>query len=82
MALSEFFKINYPRGHWSDTFFRREVFNHSDKIIRLTNEYIFDYNIKRKVLRLSNGSMGIVNNKRDKGHYRKYYFTDQATPPF
>jgi len=83
MALSEFFKINYPRGHWSDSYFRRAVFNHSDKIIRLTNEYVYDYRLERRVLRLSNGSMGIVNNKKDKErrrHYRKYFFTDQERP--
>jgi ATP-dependent exoDNAse (exonuclease V) alpha subunit len=83
MALSEFFKANYPRGHWSDSYFRRAVFNHSDKIIRLTNEYIYDYRLEKRVLRLSNGSMGIVNNKKDKEqrrYYRKYFFTDQEHP--
>jgi DNA replication protein DnaC len=75
MALSNFFKTAYPRGHWSDNaYFRRKRFDHSDKIMRLTNEYV------GKALRLSNGSIGVVNNQFQQGHYRQYYFTDQEKP--
>lgn len=83
LALSGFFEINYPRGHWADRFFGG-MFNHADKIIRLTNEYVFDLKLRRRVLRLSNGSMGVVNNKRNPQNrrYRIYFFTDQETPLF
>jgi hypothetical protein len=83
LALSDFFEMSYPRGHWADRFCGG-IFNHADKIIRLTNEYIYDLKLRRRVLRLSNGSMGIVNNKRNQQnrHYRIYFFTDQETPLF
>jgi len=83
MALSQFFKSNYPRGHWADSRYKEILFDHADKIIRLTNEYIFDYRIKKRVMRLSNGSIGIVNNKcndRTNPPYRQYFFTDQESP--
>jgi hypothetical protein len=82
LALSDFFEITYPRGHWADRFFGG-MFNHADKIIRLTNEYIYDLKLRRRVLRLSNGSMGVVNNKvTQRPYYRIYFFTDQETPIF
>jgi len=77
MALSNFFKTAYPRGHWSDNaFFRGNPFRfkHSDKIMRLTNEY---YN---KSLRLSNGSIGVINNQFKSNRFRQYFFTDQEEP--
>ncbi|MDH5686344.1 MAG: ATP-dependent RecD-like DNA helicase [Candidatus Bathyarchaeota archaeon] len=81
MGLSWFFKLAYPRGHWADGNFGT-AFNHSDKIIRLANEYIYDLQLQRTVLRLSNGSIGVINNKQDQigSHYRKYFFTDQEKP--
>lgn len=37
--------------------------------------------IKKKQLELSNGSIGIINNKKGSdGNYRAYYFTDKAKP--
>jgi ATP-dependent exoDNAse (exonuclease V) alpha subunit len=77
MNLSNFIKLTYPRGHWADSIFGG-LFNHSDKIIRRSNEYVFDWLLKRRILRLSNGSMGIVNNKQQ--YHRIYYFTDQEYP--
>lgn len=77
MKLSDFIKSTYPRGHWADAIFGG-IFNHSDKIIRRSNEYVYDLELRRRVLRLSNGSIGVVNNKQ--GHYRLYYFTDQKYP--
>ncbi len=77
MALSNFFNTAYPRGHWSDNaFFRGNFFHfkHSDKIMRLTNEY---YN---KSLRLSNGSIGVINNQYKSKRFRQYFFTDQEEP--
>ena len=75
MALSNFFKTKYPRGHWSDAaYFRRNRFRHSDKIMRLTNEYV------GKTLRLSNGSIGVVNNQFQSNRFRQYFFTDQEKP--
>jgi exodeoxyribonuclease V alpha subunit len=82
LALSDFFETSYPRGHWADRFLGG-MFTHADKIIRLTNEYIYDIRLRRRVLRLSNGSMGVVNNKtKQRPYYRIYYFTDQETPLF
>lgn len=75
MALSNFFKTFYPRGHWSDVYFNGFLFRHSDKIMRLTNEYV------GRKLRLSNGSIGVINNKNKHGErYRQYFFTDQERP--
>lgn len=82
MTLSRFIQQNYPRELSNDPWFGG-VFNHSDKIIRLSNEYRYDYRLKSVVLRLCNGSLGIINNKVDKRtgwSYRKYFFTDQEKP--
>jgi len=85
MALNKFVKLQYPREHFADSRLRK-LFNHSDKVIRLSNEYIYDRKLKRRVLRLSNGSIGVINNKKEEGkrnsYYRMYYFTDQEKPIF
>ena len=73
MGISRFIKSQYPRGHWADPVFGTP-FNHAEKIIRLSNEYVYNRTLGRVSLRLSNGSIGIINNKQD--DYRAYYFTD------
>ena len=43
--------------------------------------YVWKREIKKKQLELSNGSIGIINNKKGSdGNYRAYYFTDKAKP--
>ena len=42
--------------------------------MRLTNEYV------SKALRLSNGSIGVVNNQFKSSRFRQYFFTDQEKP--
>ncbi|MBZ5529573.1 MAG: ATP-dependent RecD-like DNA helicase [Acidobacteriia bacterium] len=83
LGLNELFKAEYrdPKGtHWMDNvFFRSSPFDHADKIIRMNNWYARQSGIKR--LKLSNGSIGVINNKQELGDYfRRYYFTDQNTP--
>jgi hypothetical protein len=58
------------------------VFNHSDKIIRLNNWY--KWGNSGKDLFLSNGSMGLINNKKADNYSNRrhfvYYFTDKDKP--
>jgi exodeoxyribonuclease V alpha subunit len=53
-------------------------FYHSDKIIRLQNWYAWDKRANKRTLRLSNGSIGIINDHKD--DERKYYFKDCNWP--
>lgn len=81
LGLNELFKAEYRAGRgsfWMDkVFFKSSPFDHAEKIIRLNNWYSRSGGIKR--LKLSNGSIGVINTKRnDYGDYfRRYYFTDQ-----
>lgn len=81
LGLNESFKSEY-RGdkstHWMDrVYFRKSPFDHADKIIRMNNWYT-----RRiggvKLLKLSNGSIGIINNKPEY-RTRWYFFTDQES---
>lgn len=78
LGLNESFKAEYrENNHWMDNvFFRSSIFNHADKIMRTNNWYTRQAGIKR--LKLSNGSIGVINNKHEL-RARKYYFTDQDT---
>jgi len=84
LGLNELFKAEYreEKGRqWMDAvFFKSSPFNHADKIIRINNWYTRQSGIKR--LKLSNGSIGVINNKKnDWGeHFRRYFFTDQDAP--
>ncbi len=80
LGTNEFFKEGYREKHFADDiFFKRSPFNHADKIIRVNNWYVRKYGMKR--LKLSNGSIGIINNKRREGrHFRRYFFVDQDDP--
>ena len=49
-------------------------FDHADKIIRTNNWYAWDYELKERTLKLSNGSIGLVCDGKDG---RAYYFSDR-----
>jgi len=82
LGINEFMKDNFRNIHHADTYrFASSPFNHADKIIRINNEYIWEEGARR--LRLSNGSIGIINNKPNREtrrFYRIYYFMDQPEP--
>jgi len=78
IALNEAFKTEYRERHRMDNlYFKSSPFDHADKIIRINNWYTRKGG--RKLLILSNGSIGVINNKKQ-GIFRKYYFTDQEEP--
>jgi ATP-dependent exoDNAse (exonuclease V) alpha subunit len=78
IGLNEAFKTEYRERHWLDNlYFKSSPFDHADKIIRINNWYTRKGG--RKLLILSNGSIGVINNKQQ-GIFRKYYFTDQEEP--
>ena len=78
IGLNEAFKTEYRERHWmDDSYFKSSPFDHADKIIRINNWYTRKGG--RKLLILSNGSIGVINNKQ-RGFFRKYYFTDQEEP--
>lgn len=82
LGINEFVRNEYRDLHHADTYrFASSSFNHADKIIRINNEYVWEDGVRR--LRLSNGSIGIINNKQNKEtrrFYRSYYFLDQPEP--
>lgn len=82
LGLSRFIRSEYKKGHWADKYFDSQYY-HSEKVIRTANEYKGKWNPekRRRELRLSNGSIGVINNKASKWpYYRMYYFTDLEEP--
>jgi len=77
IGLNEHIKTNYKSIHPMDYQVTNSgIFNHSDKIIRINNWY--KYRKQGKYLFLSNGSIGIINNKRYRGKRQfHYYFIDK-----
>lgn len=84
LGLNELIKSEYREEHYQDRFrYLSSPFNHAEKIIRINNEYVY-YGGKKR-LRLSNGSIGVINNKTRKLFgknvmFRRYYFLDQEKP--
>ena len=84
LGINEFVKSEYRERHFADNFrFANSPFDHADKIIRINNEYVWMGGIRR--LRLSNGSIGVLNNKSHtlfgrRKWFRRYYFLDQEAP--
>ena len=72
LGLNRFIQTNYRHRDTRDD----KYFNHSDKLIRLSNWYWGKG--KDRKLALSNGSIGIVT----VGKERKYYFRDKGRPIF
>jgi len=83
LGINPWIKQQYRKEkHWLDAQYfdkyKPSIFSHADKIIRVTNWY--KYTGYGKKLRLSNGSIGIINNKRGLKPPRLYYFSDQEEP--
>lgn len=84
LGINELVKSEYREEHYQDRFrYLTSPFNHAEKIIRINNEYVYFGGKKR--LRLSNGSIGVINNKTRKLFgknvmFRRYYFLDQEKP--
>ena len=59
--------------------FKTSEFYHGEKIINTENEYKWDNIKKEKTLRLTNGSIGVINNKKNSNGsmFRAFFFTDQ-----
>jgi exodeoxyribonuclease V alpha subunit len=64
------YKKPYPPHH-------RGFFRHSDKVIRVENWYWWDRNERKRILGLSNGSIGVV---CDRGKIREWYFLEVDKP--
>ena len=75
LGLSEFVRDHYRRAVWPGKY--ESMFAHSDKIIRLTNHYVYNRKEKRRELHLSNGSIGVVCNNASG---RRAYFPECARP--
>ncbi len=84
LSINGFIEDSYSyTKHNDDKFqFKSSPFYHAEKIINTQNEYHWNRENRRSELRLTNGSIGIINNKKDKfGKVsRTYYFTDQDGP--
>ena len=77
LGLSDFVRNMYRGEAWSDRFSWDTAFAHSDKIIRLSNYYCWNPREKRRDLRLSNGSIGVICNHKSG---RKAYFPESERP--
>jgi len=77
IGLNDFVRTEYKKAWWPDQQYSRSLFGHSDKLIRIENWYGWDRVQRRRVLRLSNGSIGVVCNQK-KG--RRMYFPDALRP--
>jgi exodeoxyribonuclease V alpha subunit len=77
IGLNDYLKEEYKVSNNLNRLFNANVFSHADKIIRINNWYAYDPERRRRTLRLSNGSIGVVCNKRKPDIHREYYFTDQ-----
>jgi len=77
LGLSDFTRRRYRQEAWPDRTYKDTALAHSDKVIRITNWYGWNTAEKRKELRLSNGSVGVLCNNR-KG--RKAYFPESEWP--
>ena len=81
LGLSQLVRNLYRKDASPYRAFRDSVFAHSDKIIRLSNYYTYNREEKRREIRLSNGSIGVLcNHGRKKG--RKAYFPESERPLF
>lgn len=78
LGLNQKIKSEYRKPHPLDSrMFRQMPFTHSEKIIRLTNQYKYNPGTGLRELVLSNGSIGVVCNKGDANFaQRECYFTD------
>ena len=77
LGLSDYVRTKYRHEAWPDVKNYGSVFAHSDKIIRISNYYEWNYKERRRELRLSNGSIGILCNNQ-KG--RRAYFPESDWP--
>ena len=77
LGLSTFMRSQYRHEAWPDQQYRNTAFAHSDKIIRIKNLYRWNFELKGKELRLSNGSIGVLCNNKEG---RKAYFPESRWP--
>lgn len=77
LGLSDFVRSTYRHDAWPDRKYKSTSLGHSDKIIRIKNLYGWDSTLRRRELRLSNGSIGVIcNNLKE----RKSYFPESTWP--
>jgi exodeoxyribonuclease V alpha subunit len=79
LGLSDFVRSQYRQEAWSERRRHDSAFAHSDKIIRISNWYDWNQETKRRELRLSNGSIGVLCKHKDR---RKAYFAESKWPVF
>ena len=77
LGLSDYVRTKYRHEAWPDVkYYGTTAFAHSDKIIRISNYYVRNKE-RRRELRLSNGSIGVLCNNQ-KG--RRAYFPESDWP--
>ena len=77
LGLNDYIKSEYRERHsLEDKIWIANPFTHSDKIICIKNQYVWDRANHVSELKLSNGSMGLVNLKEQPYPHRKFYFSD------
>ena len=64
LGLSEFMRRSYRAEAREAAYKQTKGFVHSDKIVRISNYYAWNRDTKRKELRLSNGSVGVLCNTK------------------
>ena len=62
--LSEFMRRSYRAEAREAAYKQTKGFVHSDKIVRISNYYAWNRDTKRKELRLSNGSVGVLQHQK------------------
>jgi ATP-dependent exoDNAse (exonuclease V) alpha subunit len=77
IGLNEHIQSNYRNKE--DIYGKTSPFTHADKIIRTSNWYKYDKSIGKKILFLSNGSIGIINTKKP---FSRYYYFSECERPF
>lgn len=77
LAINDVLRRKYRPSSWPPPYYVASAFGHSDKIIRLTNFYAWDTESKRRELRLSNGSIGVLCQNKNG---RKAYFPESKYP--
>ena len=77
IGLSDFVRGRYRADAWPERWSQDTGFAHSDKIIRLCNYYEWNPQKRQRELRLSNGSIGVLCNRKGG---RKAYFPESDWP--
>jgi len=77
IGLNQFIRSEYKKDFFPDPNHPNKLFGHSEKVIRMVNWYQWSRKDKKRVLVLSNGSIGVVCSRRKE---RTWFFPEHKTP--